>query len=546
MRILKFIFALSMLLAALALLRFAVVWRAPFLPELRPMLLVGTVALSLLLVGVQLWLCRISRGDRPALWWISAAGLVAASLALATTFCIEFRFQLARHQVLNGDPDQLQRVGRHLMVGYLSLNELRSLVKLKAVAGVFVSSRNVRGKSISQVRKEIDELQSIRAQQGLPPLWIATDQEGGIVSRLSPPLSSLPALSDIIQRYGDTGRREQAVREFGLKQGSELARIGINLNFAPVVDVNHRVMNPNDRYTRIFKRAISDDPRVVAQVAAWYCDTLAENGVACTLKHFPGLGRVFEDTHFDPAALSTPLDELNKTDWLPFRALMQGDGMFVMLGHARLNAVDNVNPASMSSRVVGGLLRGTWKYDGVLITDNFSMMAVYRSPKGMEDGAVQALNAGVDLILISYDPAQYYRVMEALLSADEKGTLDREALQESDARLQRAMTRVCGLQRAHTRRGSSGFGNPIAGDATLRDRNLHKAREGCLRVPPISFRGRTKIARAHTRARNESWTARREKHGSQSVEARSGVRLQLYRVPRDEQIDRRGPRQTAA
>ncbi len=155
----------------------------------------------------------------------------------------------------------------------------------------------------------------------------------------------------------------------------------------------------------------------------------------CTLKHFPGLGRVFEDTHRDHASLTTSVAELSRTDWLPFRALMNQGPTFTMLGHPRLTAIDKERPVSMSAPVIAGLLRAQWKYDGVLITDNFSMLAVYRSSSGIDNGSIEALNAGVDLILVSYDPDQYYRVMYALLKADREGRLDREVLQRSDERL---------------------------------------------------------------------------------------------------------------
>ena len=227
-----------------------------------------------------------------------------------------------------------------------------------------------------------------------------------------------------------------------LHKGGNSQKLGINLNFAPVVDLNHQVVNPNDRYTRIFQRAISSDPAVVAQVAAWYCAALEESGVRCTLKHFPGLGRVFEDTHLAHANLATSLTELASTDWVPFRALMSQSRAFTMLGHVRLTAIDSEHPVSMSSSVIAGMLRGEWKYDGVLITDNFSMMAVYRSSAGMDNGSIEALNAGVDLILISWDSDQYYRVMYALLKADEQGRLNREVLQRSDQRLERAMQSI--------------------------------------------------------------------------------------------------------
>jgi beta-N-acetylhexosaminidase len=269
----------------------------------------------------------------------------------------------------------------------------------------------------------------------LPPLWIATDQEGGPVSRLSPPLARLPSLADIVNARSDPSERAAAVQAFASRQGRELANIGVNLNFAPVVDLNHRLVNPDDLLTRIHERAISADPHVVTDVANHYCAALWQTGVRCTLKHFPGLGRVYEDTHRESANLSVGTAELVATDWVPFRALMPGAHAFTMLGHVRLTAIDRERPASFSRPVVAGLLRGDWNSDGILVTDDFCMAAVTDSREGIGAASVEALNAGVDLILVSYDSDQYYPVMHALLKADAEGRLRPDALGDSDRRL---------------------------------------------------------------------------------------------------------------
>lgn len=177
---------------------------------------------------------------------------------------------------------------------------------------------------------------------------------------------------------------------------------------------------------------------MVTEVADAYCSGLAETGVRCTLKHFPGLGRVFEDTHREDAGLAGAVDELSETDWVPFRTLMRHANAFTMLGHARLIAVDRDRPVSFSEPVVGGTLRGEWKHEGVLITDDFGMGAVYRSRDGIAGASVEALNAGVDLILISFDPDQYYPAMYALLKAERAGRLRPAVLQQSDLRLSTA------------------------------------------------------------------------------------------------------------
>ena len=117
---------------------------------------------------------------------------------------------------------------------------------------------------------------------------------------------------------------------------------------------------------------------------------------------------------------TAPLGELERGDLVPFRALM-GEGTFTMLSHARLTALDAARPASFSEAVVAGLLRNNWGHDGILITDDFSMDAVYGSKEGIAAASVAALNAGVDLLLIAYDPAQYFAMMDAALAADRVG-----------------------------------------------------------------------------------------------------------------------------
>jgi beta-N-acetylhexosaminidase len=358
---------------------------------------------------------------------------------LACTVIQEARFRWTRSEILHTNPLELEKVGRHIIVGYTSLTEVRKLVELRGVGGVFVSSWNVRDKNVAQLRHEIESLQHIRKQQNLPPLWIATDQEGGVVSRLSPPLPHQPALSELVKRSPDMAHLERAVRKYGKTQGKGLAEVGVNLNFAPVVDLNHNVVNPNDKFTRIYQRAISNDPKTVEQVAGWYCAGLEESGVQCTLKHFPGLGRVFEDTHNSDARLATSMTELLKTDLAPFRMLMRKSKAFTMLSHVKLTAQDRKNPVSISPAVITKLIRGDWDYDGILITDNVTMAAIYRSKPGMAQGSVQALNAGVDLILISYDTDQYYSVMHALLKAYRNGILSRKTLERSDQRLERSV-----------------------------------------------------------------------------------------------------------
>lgn len=421
---------------AIGFVVFALYWRSPILADMRMTALVIFLIVAGAFIGFEIW--RLRRMKRsPAVRFISLTALAIAAGGLALTVFYEAQFHWMRHQVLRADAVTLERLGRHIIVGYRDAGELRNLVERRAIAGVFVTAHNVRDKDAATIRSEIAALQDIRKKQGLRPLLFATDQEGGAVSRLSPPLPRHPSLGDIVRQHTNDAERLAAVRAFATEKGDALADLGFNLNFAPVVDLNHGIVNAGDRYTRIYQRAISDNPNIVTAVAGEYCASLMRAGVHCTLKHFPGLGRVTDDTHLQDAELTAPVATLAEHDWVPFRALMQHTGAFTMLGHVRLTAIDRDTPASFSKAVVSDLLRNAWGHEGVLVTDDFNMGAVYASDAGIGPAAVAALNAGVDLILISYDGDQFYPVMHALLRADADGRLQRKQLERSDRRLDR-------------------------------------------------------------------------------------------------------------
>lgn len=434
LRILNLALGIVRFAAAILLLYLAWQWRSPLFASTRTAALVLSITVPLALIAAELLVWRISARWRPATLVYGGTALVAL-LALALTLTFELQFRWMRHEVLRADPARLEHLGRHLIVGYRNAAELRELIERKAAAGVFITAHNVRGKDADTIRRDIEALQAIRKAQGLPPLLIATDQEGGGVSRMSPPLPRPLTLGEIVRSHSDAAARRDAVRAHADDVGRSLSALGVNLNFAPVVDLDHGLSNPNDRYTKIGMRAISSDPKIVADVAGEYCGGLAGHGVHCTIKHFPGLGRVFEDTHLDHATLTATAEELVKSDWLPFRELMQQKSMFTMLAHVRLAAIDRDRPASFSASVVSGLIRRDWSYGGILVTDDFSMGAAYRSDGGLGAAGVAALGAGVDLILISYDPDQVFPVLHALLRAEAGGALARDALAASARRL---------------------------------------------------------------------------------------------------------------
>jgi beta-N-acetylhexosaminidase len=149
------------------------------------------------------------------------------------------------------------------------------------------------------------------------------------------------------------------------------------------------------------------------------------------------LGRVRSDTHHFSADLDTPLEQLEASDWIPFRSVLAGSRARLMVGHVRLTSVDPDRAASHSRLVVDGIVRKKWNYQGIVITDDLVMGAIYQN--NVCTAVTEALNAGVDLLLVAFDGAQFYRIFTCAAASSARGKLDAAMLRASEARLKDAI-----------------------------------------------------------------------------------------------------------
>jgi beta-N-acetylhexosaminidase len=344
-------------------------------------------------------------------------------------------FEWRKQRVLLADTPQVRSLGRHFMVGYTSFPEVAALAERGLISGVYITRHNIKGSSATGLKEEIATLQHKRRAAGLPPLIVAADQEGGIVSHLAP-LTRLPALATLAGLAPEI--RAEKAQAFGRTHGQELAALGVNLNLAPVLDLRPKAKrNRIDFNTLIGQRAISNDPAVVADIAQAYVSGLEASGVSAAVKNFPGLGPVRADTHHFNADLDTPVDELEASDWIPFRKVLAGSKAQLMIGHVTLTSVDPDRPASHSKRVVDGIIRKKWNYQGIVMTDDLVMGAIYQ--RNVCTAVVEALNAGVDLLLIAFDGKQFYRIFNCAMAASAEGRLDATMLIDSGRRLKAAL-----------------------------------------------------------------------------------------------------------
>jgi beta-N-acetylhexosaminidase len=374
----------------------AVLAAAPFMSRLRELLPLFVLASLVGSVYVVL-----TRGLRARV-----AVVTSFSVALGSATVCEVSHAQRRAAVLASAPEEIEPLSRHLLIGYRDRRELEALLERFDFAGVFVTARNAAGKSRSELAEEIASFQAIQKKRGRAPLLIATDQEGGSVARLSGPLPWRASLAAV--------GSEQDVSEaaaLGAQTGTDLASLGVTVNFAPVIDLKFGDAKIWDRHSRIAERAITGDPARVASVATAYVQAMHQAGVLPVAKHFPGLGRLSSDTHVTDAVLATPKAVLAEADWLPFSVLAQSGASAVMVGHAIASAVDTQRPASLSHAVVSDVLRGELHHEGLVFSDDLCMAPTYR--RGIAASAHAALAAGVDVLLVTYDMAAVYEVLAA-------------------------------------------------------------------------------------------------------------------------------------
>jgi len=317
----------------------------------------------------------------------------------------------------------VQLAGDVLCVGLpaatLDAATARELTEI-APGAVLLFARNVATEA--QVRMLVAGARA--AIGGDAPALACVDQEGGRVARLQflePGVPSMLAL-------GATDDAELA-RRVGARHAADCARVGANVDFAPVLDL---ALAP--RSTVIGTRSLGDDPGGVAALGAALVRGIEGGGIASVPKHFPGHGATALDSHVTLPTIATPAAALRARDLVPFVAAFAAGASAVMTAHAIVSAFDAELPATLSHRVLTGLLRDELGFAGVCFTDCLEMDAIARSV-GTAHGAVLALAAGADCCTISHRLALAREARDAIVAAVGDGTLPRARLEEAAARV---------------------------------------------------------------------------------------------------------------
>jgi beta-N-acetylhexosaminidase len=317
-----------------------------------------------------------------------------------------------------------QQIGQLMMVGFPGTEptpELIALIQQQHVGNIILFSRNIQ--SARQLRTLTSRLQELAREAGQRyPLLIALDQENGMVRRLKEDATVLPGNMAL----GATGS-EQSAYDVARASGLELHALGINLNLAPVVDVNNNPANPV-----IGVRSFGEDPQQVAQLASAQIRGYQSAGLATCIKHFPGHGDTTTDSHLAMPTVPYAMERLEQIELVPFKRGIATGTDCVMTAHIYFSALmhETKLPATLSPAVVRQLLREQLGFQGVVITDCLEMKAVSETV-GVEQGAVLAQQAGNDLLLISHRPERQLAGIAAIKAAVQAGTISSEQIGQS-------------------------------------------------------------------------------------------------------------------
>jgi beta-N-acetylhexosaminidase len=321
------------------------------------------------------------------------------------------------------------QIGQLLIAGFNGHGvsvEVRSLAREFGLGGVILFGRNV-GEP-----EQLAELcyDAARLTPDLP-LWVSVDQEGGRVARLKAPFTEWPPMA-ALGRSGD----EALAARFAGALASELRAVGITLDYAPVLDI---LTNPKNSV--IGDRSIAGKASEVARLGAAIVRACQSLGLAACGKHFPGHGDTSADSHHELPLIEHPPERLREVELVPFRAAIEAGVAMLMTAHVLVVALDEERPATLSRRVVTGLLRKELGYDGLILSDDLEMKAI-ASQYTVPAGAVLAIEAGCDGVLICSGAHDVQAAtLEALVHAVEDESLPLARIEEALQRQRRAKER---------------------------------------------------------------------------------------------------------
>jgi len=290
------------------------------------------------------------------------------------------------------NPLELDKKIGQLFIGGMPGPELDyntiKLIKDYNLGGIILFKRNI----IDPVQLAClcRDIQNLSMEYIGIPLFLAIDQEGGRVARLTKPFTQFPGNSAI----GRDQRPEDMAVDFAGTTAVEMALVGLNMDMAPVLDVARPKIDPH-----LEGRCFSENPQVVTMLGKIVINELQQGGIMAVAKHFPGLGKAGLDPHLQLPIIAANQDEMESVHLPPFAGAIEANVSAIMSSHAVYPSLDQSLPATLSANIMSTLLRKKMGFSGLIISDDLEMRAIARLT-GVPEGAANAFDAGIDLLLI--------------------------------------------------------------------------------------------------------------------------------------------------
>ncbi len=342
-------------------------------------------------------------------------------------------------------PQKLEKVGELFMVGYAGTDPTAAdeLIRRYNVGGVILFTRNVR--DADHAAEVCAKLQELRREVSDSPLFISIDQEGGCVARITEGVTVFPG-NMALGALGATDS-ERMARQAAEITAAELSALGINVNFAPVIDISSNPRNPG-----VGARAFGADPQLVARLGTATIEGMQAGGVLATAKHFPGLGEALVDSHDELPVVRASAEDLESREFAPFRAAVDSGVSFIMTAHCAYPALDeSMTPGTLSKPILSGILRERLRFDGIIITDCLEMLSIEKDFPAPE-ASLAAVRAGATMPLICHTRDKQIAAIETLARAVDAGEIPadtieaaRSAISSAKAGLQFSAERPAGI-----------------------------------------------------------------------------------------------------
>mgnify|MGYP005844937857 FL=1 len=351
---------------------------------------------------------------------------------------------------LRSDDSLAKKIGSMLLIGFRgkSINNENHIVrdiKKYHLGGVILFDYDVPQEQYdrnienpAQTKQLVTDLQKLTSES----LFISIDQEGGKVNRLKKRYGFEKSVS---AEYLGTIGNSDTTRYYAKIAAEQLSDLGINMNFAPLLDVN---INPDNPVIGNLERSFSDDPTQVIEQAEIFIDQFLKFGIIPVVKHFPGHGSSKKDSHLGVVDVT---ETWNKMELEPYKALVSQNVLsVVMTAHIFNKNIDSNYPATLSQKTITGLLRDDIGFNGVVISDDMQMKAI-RTQYGLEEAIVRSLNAGVDILLFGnnsiYDKNIVPKAVKIIKEAIDSGRLSEATIDKSYKRIQKLRVKLLSTKR---------------------------------------------------------------------------------------------------